>query len=78
MERSTYQVFDHVPIDFQDKTDFIRDFIDRLMEQLISYDDIFSGVTTACEKRNYPELCKLILNEIEFRYNKNKFNYSQI
>jgi len=71
-ERSTYQVFDYVSNDFQSDNAFIEDFIDRLIEQSISYEDIIIGVRIACEKRKHPELCKLILEEIENRRNADK------
>ena len=71
VERQTYQVFNNIPADYYDDINFIRNFIERLIDQAFTYDEIIEGVKAACEKRNLPYLSELITNEIELMRNYN-------
>ena len=67
VERCINQFLKVVPREFRNDSIIIKGFIDMLIENLICIEDIIAGVTSACEKKGEPELCKLILEEAEIR-----------
>lgn len=71
VERSTYQVFDNIPGDYYTNRSFIKDFIERLSMNSYSHEEIMAGIIIACENRKQPDLCKLILEEVELHFRNN-------